>query len=158
MSVPTLIFIPGFWEGAAAFSKVVKILESEHSYPVKVIPLISTGTEAPNAKTFSDDVDAIRDVAAELANDGREMVFIMHSAGGFIGSQALAGLGLPRRKQRGEVGGVRKLVYLTGALLPEGSDHPPVPFFQTTVNNPTHQAMLFPSFSQARGRKRYAIE
>ena len=133
MSRPTLVFLPGFWEGPAAYSKVLNIINSKHSYPTEVIPLSSTGTSTTDGKDFNADVVAIRDVISKLANKGQEIIFTMHSAGAYIGSQALKDLSLAHRKQRGEAGGVVKLVYLTGALLPEGMDHPPQPLFQTVV-------------------------
>ena len=133
MSRPTLVFLPGFWEGPAAYSKVLNIINSKHSYPTEVIPLSSTGTSTGDGKDFTSDVVAIRDAISKLANEGQEIVFIMHSAGAYVGSQALKDLGLAHRKQRGEAGGVAKLAYLTGALLPEGMDHPPQPLFKTVV-------------------------
>lgn len=133
MSKPTLVFIPGLWEGAAAFSKIMHILTTQHNYPATVIPLSSTGTEGANAPTFSSDVAAIHDSVEKLANEGKEISFTMHSAGAFIGSNAIQGLALAHRKAEGKAGGVRKLVYLTGALLPEGYDHGQMPFFETIV-------------------------
>ena len=133
MSRPTLVFLPGFWEGPAAYSKVLNIINSKHSYPTQVIPLSSTGTSTADGKNFTTDVVAIRDAVSKLANEGKEIIFTMHSAGAYVGSQALKDLGLAHRKERGEAGGVAKLVFLTGALLPEGMDHPPQPLFQTVV-------------------------
>ena len=133
MSRPTLVFLPGFWEGPAAYSKVLNFINAKYSYPTEVIPLSSTGTGTADGKDFTSDVVAIRDAISKLANEGQEIIFIMHSAGAYVGSQALKDLGLAYRKQRGEAGGVAKLVYLTGALLPEGMDHPPQPLFQTVV-------------------------
>ena len=129
------------WEGPAVFSKVVSILNAEHDYPTQIIPLVSTGTNGPNAKNFPSDVQAIREAVEDVVNQSKEIILIMHSAGGYTGSQAVKDLGLTQRKERGQVGGVKKLVYVSGALLPEGSGHPPVPFFQTTVVFPvTHQS------------------
>lgn len=133
MSKPTLILIPGLWEGPTAFSKVLDLLSTQHNYPATVIPLVSTGTESPQAQTFSADVAAIHDSVEKLANDGEEIILTMHSAGAYIGSQSIQGLSLAERKAKGKTGGVRKLVYLAGGLLPEGSDHEPVPFFETVV-------------------------
>ena len=134
MPRPTLVFLPGFWEGPAAFSKVLNIINSKYSYPTEVIPLSSTGTSTADGKDFTSDVVAIRDAISKLVDEGQEIIFTMHSAGAYIGSQALKDLGLAHRKQRGEAGGVAKLVYLTGGLLPEGMDHPPHPLFQTVVS------------------------
>ena len=134
MSKPTLVFIPGFWEGPTVFSDVIHILQTQHNYPTLVLPLISTGTNGPTAKTYTDDVASIRSAVQDLVdNQGKELLLMMHSAGAFTGSDAIKDLGLPFRTSHGLAGGVRKLVYLSGALLPEDSDHPPIPFIQTTV-------------------------
>jgi len=45
---------------------------------------------------------------------------ILHSYGGQVGSNALVGLGLDARAQRGQPGGVSHLVYLSGFAVPEG--------------------------------------
>ena len=100
MSRPTLVFLPGFWEGPAAYSKVLNIIHSKHSYPTEVIPLSSTGTSAADGKDFNSDVVAIRKAISKLANEGREIIFTMHSAGAYVGSQALRDLGLAHRKQQ----------------------------------------------------------
>lgn len=60
MTKPTLVIIPGLWESPTAFYKVVNILTSHHKYPTEVIPPPNTGTNAPEAKTFSSDVSFIR--------------------------------------------------------------------------------------------------
>ena len=133
MSKPTLVFIPGLWEGVTAFSKVLNILTTQYNYPASAISLASTGTEGANAPTFSADVAAIHDKVEILANEGKEIILTMHSAGAYIGSQAIQGLSLAQRKAEGKAGGVRKLVFLSGGLLPEGADHGPVPFFETIV-------------------------
>ena len=149
MSRPTLVFLPGFWEGPAAYSKVLDIINSKYAYPTEVIPLSSTGTSTADGKDFPSDVVAIRDAVSKLANEGQEIIFTMHSAGAYVGSQALKDLGLTHRKQRGKAGGVAKIVYLTGALLPEGLDHPPQPLFQTVVRK-TPMPWRFIHFSQKR--------
>lgn len=132
MSKPTLVFIPGLWEGPTVFADVLHILDTEHDYLTHVLPLISTGTNGSTAKTYSDDVAAIRTAIHYLVDiKGQELLLIMHSAGGYIGSDAIQDFGLPFRKSHGLAGGVRKLVFLTGALMPEDSDHPTVPFLHT---------------------------
>ena len=133
MSKPTLVFIPGMWEGPTVFSDVLHILQTKHNYPTHVIPLVSTGTNGPTAKTYTDDVASIRSAVQDLVEkQSKELLLIMHSAGAYTGSDAIKDLGLPFRKSHGLQGGVRKLVYLSGGLLPEDADHPPVPFFETT--------------------------
>ena len=123
MAKPTIIFVPGFWEGPTIFSAIASTLETKHGYPTKILSLASTGTAPPHAKTLTEDVDGIARGIEEVINKGKEVILVMHSAGGFIGSQAVRGTGSSERKAKGEVGGVNKLVFLAGGAFPEGTEH-----------------------------------
>ena len=131
MTPPTILFIPGFWEGSAPFAQVRSLLEA-HGFPTEVAPLISTGKSSPGNPSMLDDIAAVRTTVSKLIENRREVVMVMHSGGGFIGSNAIEGLGA---KGRGEGrGGVIKLVYLTAALFPEGFTHRPLPFMEFDVS------------------------
>lgn len=52
---------------------------------------------------------------------GRDIVAIMHSYGGQVGSNALVGLGREARAKQGLPGGVSHLVYLAAFAMPEGT-------------------------------------
>ncbi|TVY76002.1 hypothetical protein LSUE1_G003929, partial [Lachnellula suecica] len=54
----------------------------------------------------------------------------MHSAGGFIGSGTVEGLGLEARSKQGKKGGVRKLVFSATGVFPEESMIQPMLFFE----------------------------
>lgn len=58
----------------------------------------------------------------------------MHSAGGFLGSNAIEGWSLEGRNKEGKQGGVRKLVFLAAGILPEGATHTDPPFFEKDVS------------------------
>ena len=134
MVKPTLVFVPGFWEGPSVFSTITKVIESEYDYPTKTLSLASTGTAPPHPKTFLDDCKGVAAAIEQLADEDKEMVLVMHSAGSFTGSQAVKGIGVKKRKSEGKAGGVRKLVFLTGACFPEGTEHPNQPFFLYEVS------------------------
>jgi len=57
------------------------------------------------------------------------MVLFLHSAGGFLGSAAIEGLSVDQRAKQGKNGGVKKLVFLSAGILPEGQRHASLPFF-----------------------------
>ena len=71
----------------------------------------------------------MRGVIANTTEEGRMIVLVMHSAGGFIGSQAAQELRIEERADRDRSGGVAKLVFLAGAVFPKGHEHGPLPFF-----------------------------
>ncbi|KAF8864375.1 hypothetical protein BDZ45DRAFT_571653, partial [Acephala macrosclerotiorum] len=127
---PTILFIPGLWEGPTVFSTVTSLLSSPpHSYPVLTAPLISTGTRSPNNPTMKDDEASIRSVVQKLVEEEeKEVVLVMHSAGGFLGCGAIEALELKKRAEEGKKGGVRKLVFLCAGIAPVGHTHVDLPF------------------------------
>lgn len=132
MSKPTIVFVPGFWEGPSPFSAIATAL-SKHGYETVTAPLSSTGKPSPNNPSMYDDIAAIRAVIAPLVEDGKELLLVLHSAGGFLGSSAIKGLSVQERKAEGKPGGVCKLVFLAGAVFEEGFRHGPLPFFDYQV-------------------------
>ena len=67
------------------------------------------------------------------AGECQEVLLVLHSAGGFLGSMAIEGLSVDERKANGEKGGVVKIVFLAGAIWPEGFLHGPLPCFDFKV-------------------------
>ncbi|MCJ1403203.1 hypothetical protein MMC11_006426 [Xylographa trunciseda] len=123
MIKPTLVFVPGIWVGPVVYDSVTATLRDPHGYTTTAISLPSTGKESPNAPSMKDDADAIRAGIEPLLDEGKELVLILHSAGGFLGSDAIEGLGVEARAKVGQKGGVRKLVFLAAALPDVGFDH-----------------------------------
>lgn len=136
MAKPTIVLIPGLWEGPIVFSSLARALSSPpHSLPTLSVTLPSTGTTSPGNGTLQADVRAIRAQIEPLITAGRDVVLVMHSAGGFLGCNAVEGWarGAARRRQGAE-GGVVRLVFLAAGLLPEGEVHGDLPFMQKDVS------------------------
>jgi len=125
--LPTILFVPGFWEGSTPFAKVSSLLEA-HDYSTLTVVLPSTGTVSPNNPSMLDDIATVRAKVEKLVTANLEVVMVLHSAGGFLGSNAIEGLDVKARAEKGLKGGVTKLVILAGALWPEGFRHGPLPF------------------------------
>lgn len=133
MAKPTILFVPGLWEGPTVFSQVITSLSSL-GYPTQTAPLLSTGTRSPGNPSMKDDETFIRSVVQKLVEDEeKEIVMVMHSAGGFLGSGAIEGLGLKKRAEEGKKGGVRKLVFLCAGIAPVGHTHVDLPFMDFEV-------------------------
>ena len=132
--LPHILLVAGFWEGPAIFDDLVSLLR-DHHYHAEVIPLLSTGTKSPGNPSLKDDVAFIRKRITETidATPDGEVLLVLHSAGAFLGSMAIEGLSVAERKQKGEAGGVGKIVFLAGAVWPEGFQHMPLPFFDYQV-------------------------
>ncbi|KAJ5149391.1 hypothetical protein N7448_000969 [Penicillium atrosanguineum] len=106
---PTVLFVPGFWEGPTVFDKVTSLL-TENGVRGEVAVLRSTGTTSPGNPGMK---------------DGEDILLVLHSAGGFLGSEALQGLD---KRPRGEQPGVVSIVFLAAAVYAEGFQHQPLPF------------------------------
>jgi pimeloyl-ACP methyl ester carboxylesterase len=135
MTKPTIVFVPGFWEGTAVYSAVTSILESQCQYQTKIIPLVSTGTASPHHKTFADDVRYIKEAVEHLVNEGKEIVLVGHSASAAVASEAVEGLARTERKENGLEGGISRLVFLAGSLAPERATIGDAPFFVNDVSD-----------------------
>lgn len=124
---PTILFVPGFWEGPTVFDEVISQLQSTN-LKTQVVALPSTGTISPGNPDMNDDIAAVRTVVQKLVDAGEDILMVLHSGGGFIGSSAIEGLTAKARMDKGLKGGVTKLVLLTAAIFPEGFTHGPLPF------------------------------
>jgi len=132
-NAPTVVIVPGFWEGRETYNATTSEIISA-GYACTTVQLPSTGTVPPNNPTMHDDINAIRRVLEDiLERDGKEVVLVMHSVGGFLGSNAIEGMSVEERKAQGKDGGVRKLLFLTASLLPEGTLHTTPPFCDIQV-------------------------
>jgi hypothetical protein len=127
---PTILFVPGIWEGTAPFAHVSELLSSQ-GYTVHTAKLASTGTILPGNPSMEDDAAAIRAVVEKLTTTGHDVIWVLHSAGGFLGSMAIEGLTRKAYQSNGLKGGVAKIVFITGALGPEGTKHtkPPLEYY-----------------------------
>ena len=82
-----------------------------------------------------DDEQAIRYIVKRLVvNERKTVVMVCHSAGGFLGSGAIEGLGSRRRREKGDRGGVARLVFLAAGLAGEGNVHGRLPFMDFSVS------------------------
>ncbi|RAL15206.1 alpha/beta hydrolase [Aspergillus homomorphus CBS 101889] len=79
---------------------------------------------------MADDIAAVRAVLSEHVTErNEEVILVLHSAGGFIGSAAMeGGLSRPAREQVDLAGGVTKTIFISGAVFPEGHKHHLLPF------------------------------
>ncbi|KAF1851452.1 alpha/beta-hydrolase [Cucurbitaria berberidis CBS 394.84] len=119
ISKKTILFIGGGWHPPKSYRKLAAALEAL-GFDVHV-PAHPTMNESrpPNAD-LSTDTANIRSYAEDLLQDGREVIALMHSYGGQVGTNALHGLGITDRAKSGLTGGVSNLIYLAACAVPEG--------------------------------------
>lgn len=133
---PSIFIVPGIYEGPAVFAPLAADLRAA-GYGVHVTHLLSTGTRSPGNPSMHDDVSLIAsELSREVEAAGEDgVVAVMHSAGGLLGSMALKSLSAKARGEAGKKGGVRRIVFLTAGLAPEGSEHKPMPFMEFHVSS-----------------------
>ena len=108
-------------------------LLSGKNIPVAMSPLRSTGTHSPGNPNMHDDIATIRSSVEALTSDHKEILMVLHSGGGFLGSNAIEGLTAKARTAQGLKGGVVGIVFLTAAIFPVGYKHQPLPFAEFKV-------------------------
>ncbi|KAL2849325.1 hypothetical protein BJX68DRAFT_267177 [Aspergillus pseudodeflectus] len=72
---------------------------------------------------MNDDATAIRAVTTKLADEGHQVVLVMHSYGGIPGTESAEELGCEFRQNAGKPGGSIALVYLAAYFLTKGMGH-----------------------------------
>jgi hypothetical protein len=77
-------------------------------------PLPSVNSEGKHnvPPTMQDDAASIKSVISGVVDSGKEVVVVMHSYGGYPGTEATEGLGKVDRQKQGKQGGVVALVYV----------------------------------------------
>jgi pimeloyl-ACP methyl ester carboxylesterase len=131
---PTIVFVPGLWEGPTVFTSISTTLQAL-GYPTVTATLPSTGTSSPGNPSMRDDEQAIRYIVKHLVVDEEKtVVLVCHSAGGFLGSGAIEGLNAKNLRGKGGKGGVAKIVFLAAGVVAEGFVHEKLPFMDFVVS------------------------
>ncbi|KAL1872153.1 hypothetical protein Plec18167_006756 [Paecilomyces lecythidis] len=116
---PTLVIVPGGWHAPSTYSKLTAALEAA-GYEVRIPALLSVSNSRPPTADLNTDTEVVKDFVTELVNEGHNIVVILHSYSGQVGSNALTGLGVEERSKAGKVGGVAHLVYMCASASLEG--------------------------------------
>lgn len=67
-----------------------------------------------------DDAAQIHALLASLADQGKEVVLVMHSYGGMPGTESVKGVSLTERRAQGKPGGVSQLLYVACIIAQVG--------------------------------------
>lgn len=119
MEKPSIIIIHGGWHVPRTYDKLTNTLRTA-GFDVHLPALPSmNGSRPPNAD-LTTDTTFIRSYVTSFVATGRLLVVLMHSYGGQVGTNALAGLSVKERASRGQSGGVSSLIYMCSFALPEG--------------------------------------
>jgi pimeloyl-ACP methyl ester carboxylesterase len=119
MSKPTIVFAPGAWHTPDCFDMVRSQLH-QRGWETEAVTYPSVGAEPPT-KGLVEDAAAVRATLEKLADDGKDIVLVVHSYGGLVGQNAVEGLGVKQRQAAGKRGGVINFVYLAAFVAPKGA-------------------------------------
>lgn len=118
MSKPTVLIVSGAAHTPKHFEPLKTLLESS-GYDV-YNPRLPSNSIYPPDHSYQRDVDTVREIAEQLAHEEKRIIVLMHSYGGFVGTDAMAGLGLEARARQGLRGGIEWLAYMTAWLPAKG--------------------------------------
>lgn len=118
---PTIVLIAGsFCPSALLWDAVIdKLYNADYDTLAIELPTVSPPSTAP-AKTMVDDATHIHGIIEALADEGKDVLVVMHSYGGIPGTQAVKSLTRKERQAQGRDGGVMGMVYVSSLLINEG--------------------------------------
>lgn len=122
MSVkPTLIFVPGAWHTPETWDMVLPLMEAQDYKCVKC-SLPSVNSNPP--KRIDDDIEVVREAIQAETSQSNNVVLVVFSYGGTVGSSALKGLTQPKQKEpgsnQGSPGRILGMVMLASFFVPTG--------------------------------------
>ena len=113
---PTIVVVPGS-SPPCFYSTFVSQLTA-HKYDVVVADLPSAGGKT--VATMTDDAQVIQAVTSKVADEGKDIVLIMHSYDGVPGTESAHGITKKEREASGKTGGVVALLYVIAFLVDPG--------------------------------------
>ena len=110
---PTVLIIHGAWHVAKHYTALTSPLEAV-GYTVNCQTLPSCNDASPPNTTLDDDVRFCRKEALKIMESGQDLIAIMHSYGGVVGTNALANI---HPQHNAKSAKVRALIYMA-AFIP----------------------------------------
>ena len=115
---PSVVIVHGANCTPEHYTALIKALQ-ESKFLV-YCPALPTGSgKRPATATTPDDVEVVRQIVSSLAEQDKNVLMLMHSYGGIVGSEAVEGLSRQERAARGQGGGVTGLVYYSAYMIRE---------------------------------------
>ncbi|KAF2725358.1 alpha/beta-hydrolase [Polychaeton citri CBS 116435] len=115
---PTILIVPGACTLPSLYDGITSYI-TKAGYEI-VVPQLRTVVAKTPAATFHDDAEYMHSQIETLADEGKDIVVVMHSYGGQPGTEAAKGLVKPDRVKEGKQGGIVRLVYLTSLAAAVG--------------------------------------
>ena len=116
---PAIVLVSGAWCVPEHYEALTRALEVA-DFAVHVPPKPTCSGARPPTASYADDVEHIRKVVAALVEAGEDVIMLMHSYGGEVGTDAVRDLTASSRRAQGLPGGVVHLLYLCAYMLTQG--------------------------------------
>ncbi|KAG5657057.1 hypothetical protein KAF25_011226 [Fusarium avenaceum] len=117
---PALVIIPGNFSLPRFWSTFQKSAQ-DNGYLSEVVALRSSREQTIDpAPGLADDVKQASSVLNKHIDQGKDVVLLMHSYGGMVGTEATRGLSRVEREKAGLKGGIVRLVFLAAIFAPPG--------------------------------------
>lgn len=116
---PSIIIVHGAWQPAQGFAEFAETLR-KHGFDTVVPSLPSVGGTTTTLPGVPEDVAVVKTAISRLAEEGKEIILLLHSYGGVVGSSAVEGLDVASRAKEAKKGGVVKLVFMSAFVVPKG--------------------------------------
>lgn len=120
MSKPSILLIPGATGLPDHYDAFFKVIAAR-GYEIRGLHLpsvcLKTETREGPPPTMYDDAAFIAKNVESLADEGKDVLIIMHSYGGVPGTESVKGLSKSERQKQGKKGGVVRFAYMT-CLVP----------------------------------------
>jgi pimeloyl-ACP methyl ester carboxylesterase len=113
---PHVFIIPGAWHPAHTMDPFAKALEAA-GFSATVVPTRSVGNRDV---TVQDDEAQAKTLLLPILDEGKDVIVLGHSYGGFVISGLIAGLDKKSREAQGLKGGIIGVIYLSAFVPIEG--------------------------------------
>ncbi|KAI1205834.1 alpha/beta-hydrolase [Annulohypoxylon truncatum] len=121
---PVLVFSPGAWHTPDFFEPTTSLL-CETGYTCDLASLPSVGAELRSPpqvpQNFDADVAALRETITKNLDASRDVILLVHSYNGIVGSEAVEGLDRASRSRAGKSTAVTHLIYIAALILDIGT-------------------------------------
>lgn len=121
MSKPAFVFVGGVSHTPAFFENIIsELAKSGHEAAAVRYPTL--GYDAVN-RGYQNEVKAIQDTVTDFVeNQGKDVILVCHSYGGWPGSRAVKNWDKASREANGRKHGIVELVFIAAFLLPDNTE------------------------------------
>ncbi|KAK5991219.1 Alpha/beta hydrolase nvfD-like protein [Cladobotryum mycophilum] len=120
MSKPTFVLIPGAWHTPDHFDVFIQRL-NKAGYPTRCEKLPSVDSHEPRKQSVTVDIEfVIKNILLPELEQGKDLIILAHSYGGWVAGAAPKGLSKEERSAAGLPGGVIGIIFMTAFVGGEG--------------------------------------